>query len=128
MTSPSSPTRSDHRNAIDFDVERPRPFRHADEDARGRIFGEVTRVDRVDDREVLGRGAVDVALHHVLQVCARDLQTRACQTTSVMKVRALYDKGNVARLQTFPRAPSIILDRELLRHRLAEPGILNVSP
>jgi hypothetical protein len=49
-------------NAIDLDIERPGPFRHAHEDARRGIFREVARVDRVDSREVFCRRAVDVAL------------------------------------------------------------------
>ena len=36
----------------------------------------VTRIDRVDGREMLRRGAVDVALHDVLQAGARRLQTQ----------------------------------------------------
>src|ERR1700722_15721700 len=64
------------RDAVDFDVERPGPFRDTDKDARRRIFGEIARVDRVDGREMFGRGAVDVALHHILQAGARGLQAQ----------------------------------------------------
>src|ERR1700694_4517119 len=65
-----------HGDAVDLDIERPGPFRHADEDAGRRIFREVTRVDRVDGREVFCRRAVDVALHHVAQRRACGLQAQ----------------------------------------------------
>ena len=39
-------------DAIDLDIERPKPFGHAHEDARRRIFRKIARVDRVDGGEV----------------------------------------------------------------------------
>src|SRR5882757_2453633 len=65
----------DHRDAIDLDVERPGPFRNADEDARRRILREVAPVDGIDCRKMAGRGAEDVALHHVVERGAGGLQT-----------------------------------------------------
>jgi hypothetical protein len=44
--------RSHHRHAIDLDVERSGPFGYADKNARGRVFGEIAGVDRVDGCEV----------------------------------------------------------------------------
>src|ERR1019366_9974225 len=65
-----------HGDAVDFDIERPGPFRDVDEDAGGRILREVMPVDRVDSREVFGGCKIDVALHYVLQRGARRLQAQ----------------------------------------------------
>ena len=64
---PAGSVSYDHRHAIDLDVERPGPFRDANEDAGRRILRKVARVDRIDGRKVPGRGAVDIALHHIVQ-------------------------------------------------------------
>src|SRR5262245_13452598 len=69
-----SPLASNDRNTIDHDVERARKRRHAQEDPRRRLHGEVTRVDLVEGRELRRVGAVDVALHHALQGRASGLQ------------------------------------------------------
>src|SRR5205814_3603157 len=63
-------------HTIDLDVERREPFGSANEDARRGIFRKIARIDRVDGGEVPGRGAVDVALHHVLQRRARSLEAQ----------------------------------------------------
>lgn len=52
-----------------------RPRRNIDQDPRWRIFGKIARMDRVDSREFLHRGAIDVALQHTLQRRSRGLDT-----------------------------------------------------
>jgi hypothetical protein len=59
--SPGKTCKLDHRDAIDLDVERPGPFRNADEDARRRVLREIARVDRIDGGEMFGRGRIDGA-------------------------------------------------------------------
>jgi hypothetical protein len=65
---------SRQRHTIDLDIERREPFRHADEDARRRIVRKIARIYSIDGREVLGRRAVDAALHHIQQRRPRRLQ------------------------------------------------------
>src|SRR5262249_37216856 len=57
----------DHRDAVDLDIERAEPFGNADEDARRRIFRKIARIDGVDGRKMLCRGAEHVALHDIVE-------------------------------------------------------------
>lgn len=50
------------RNTVDFDIERPRPFRNTCEHASRRILREITNVYRVNSVELVHLGAIDVAL------------------------------------------------------------------
>src|SRR5579862_2736942 len=55
------------RDAVDLDVEGAEPLRHADEDARRRVIREIPIVDRVDGGELSRRGAIDIALEHLVE-------------------------------------------------------------
>src|SRR5271168_4519687 len=61
-------------DAVDLDVEGPRPLRHAEEDPRRRVLREITLVDFVESFEALGRDAEHVAFEHVVEVRAGRLE------------------------------------------------------
>jgi hypothetical protein len=52
------------------------PRRHIDENPRRRVFEELARVDRVHGRELVDRGAVDIALQNLVERRSRGLQTK----------------------------------------------------
>src|SRR3569832_710313 len=72
----SSSLVGDRCDAVDLDVEMTRPGRHVDEDPRRRVLRKVSCIDRIDDREFLDRGAVDVALENVIQRRSGDFETQ----------------------------------------------------
>src|SRR5580698_1168937 len=63
-------------DAVDLDVEGPRPLRHAEEDPRRRVFREITLIDFVEGFEALGRDAEHVALEHMVEARAGRLERR----------------------------------------------------
>ena len=96
-------------DTIDLDIERPKPFGHANEDARRRIFRKIAGVDRVDGGEVRSRGAVDIALHHVAAAtCPRSPGTvsiaqgrvRSDARSGRRRVRRYRDRTAAGRKQT----------------------------
>jgi hypothetical protein len=54
-------------NAINLDVEVPRPRGHVDKNPCRRVFWKESRVHGIDDRKVLNRCTVDIALEDVIQ-------------------------------------------------------------
>lgn len=54
-------------DAVDFDIKVPRPSRHIDEQARGWILGEISRVNGVYFREEVDRSAIDRTLQHLIE-------------------------------------------------------------
>src|SRR5262249_26115019 len=52
-------------DTVDLNIEMSGPRGHVDEDSCRGILGKVAGVNGIDDRELLHRGAVDVALEHV---------------------------------------------------------------
>ena len=70
-------------DAVDLDVEGAGPLGHVDEDPRRRVLGEEADIDLVHRGECLDRGAVHVALEHVVEVGARGLDAFfICSRTS----------------------------------------------
>jgi hypothetical protein len=63
-------------NAVNFDVEGPRPFRNANENPRWWICREILGVYQIDGCKFVNRCAVDVAFNYIRQRRARRLQAK----------------------------------------------------
>src|SRR5258706_241315 len=61
----SPPAGLGRRDTVDFDVEMAGPRRNIHENAGGRVFRKVPGINRIHGRELLDRGAIDVALEDV---------------------------------------------------------------
>src|SRR5664279_6016047 len=67
---------SKRRHAIHLDIERPGPRVNEHEDARRRVFREITVIDGVERRKMRrSRHAIDIALDHLRERRASGFQT-----------------------------------------------------